>query len=102
MIDREADRRYLLGKTQHRIGGFGKFPGVPPGEFFFVFSFGLRRKRIWFGADCGFSLDILHSALALACLAVHGEVGLKAVDPVFCVSVEVKARFDGVAWKRRG
>lgn len=28
-----ASRQYLLSKTQHRIGGFSKFPGDPPGEF---------------------------------------------------------------------
>lgn len=27
-----AAERYLLGKTQHRIGGFSKMPGDPPGE----------------------------------------------------------------------
>ena len=32
LLDKSANRRYLLGKTQHRIGGFSKFPGDPPGE----------------------------------------------------------------------
>lgn len=31
LIDFNANRRYLLEKTQHLIGGFGKTPGDPPG-----------------------------------------------------------------------
>lgn len=32
LIDFNANRRYLLEKTQHIIGGFGKMPGDPPGN----------------------------------------------------------------------
>ena len=31
LINHTANRKYLLEKTQHRIGGFGKLPGDPPG-----------------------------------------------------------------------
>ncbi|KAL8764336.1 MAG: hypothetical protein Q9184_000041 [Pyrenodesmia sp. 2 TL-2023] len=31
LIDQEVLCQYLLSKTQHKIGGFGKFPGEPPG-----------------------------------------------------------------------
>lgn len=31
LISFNANRRYLLEKTQHVIGGFGKLPGLPPG-----------------------------------------------------------------------
>jgi hypothetical protein len=31
LVDAERDRRYLLEKTQHIIGGFGKGVGEPPG-----------------------------------------------------------------------
>ncbi|KAL8826480.1 MAG: hypothetical protein Q9191_003781 [Dirinaria sp. TL-2023a] len=31
LMDFNANRRYLLDKTQHLIGGFGKLPGDPPG-----------------------------------------------------------------------
>lgn len=34
VIDAEANRRYLLEKTQHIIGGFGKCVGDPPGVLF--------------------------------------------------------------------
>jgi geranylgeranyl transferase type-1 subunit beta len=32
LIDQQRNRRYLLEKTQHIIGGFGKGIGEPPGE----------------------------------------------------------------------
>lgn len=32
VIDDERNRRYLLEKTQHLIGGFGKAVGDPPGK----------------------------------------------------------------------
>lgn len=32
LVDAEANRRYLLGRTQHMIGGFGKVVGEPPGR----------------------------------------------------------------------
>ncbi|KAL8856997.1 MAG: hypothetical protein Q9178_006402 [Gyalolechia marmorata] len=32
LLDQEALRGYLLEKTQHRIGGFGKLPGDVPGK----------------------------------------------------------------------
>lgn len=38
LIDQDALRRYLLTKTQHQIGGFGKLPGDPPGELFLYIS----------------------------------------------------------------
>lgn len=31
LIDKEGLRQYLLGKTQHAIGGFAKAPNEPPG-----------------------------------------------------------------------
>ena len=33
LIDFNANRRFLLDKTQHMIGGFGKLEGEPPGKF---------------------------------------------------------------------
>lgn len=32
LVDPQANRRYLLEKTQHMIGGFGKTAGEPPGK----------------------------------------------------------------------
>ncbi len=31
LMDFNANRRYLLEKTQHVVGGFGKLPGEDPG-----------------------------------------------------------------------
>ena len=32
LTDYDANRHFLVGKTQHMIGGFAKFPKLPPGE----------------------------------------------------------------------
>lgn len=32
VVDEVRNRRYLLEKTQHLVGGFGKGPGDPPGK----------------------------------------------------------------------
>lgn len=32
VVDDVRNRRYLLEKTQHLVGGFGKVPGDPPGK----------------------------------------------------------------------
>lgn len=33
LVDASRNRQYLLGKTQHIIGGFGKGVGEPPGWY---------------------------------------------------------------------
>lgn len=58
----QAQRRFLLEKTQHLIGGFGKYPGAPP--------------------------DVGHACLGLAALAMMGDPGLKKLDASMCVSEE--------------
>ncbi|KAJ4394344.1 geranylgeranyl transferase type-1 subunit beta [Gnomoniopsis smithogilvyi] len=58
----QAQRRFLLEKTQHIIGGFGKHPGSPP--------------------------DVGHACLGLAALATMGDPALKKLDASLCVSVE--------------
>lgn len=71
-IDWPASRRFLLEKTAHRVGGFGKYPGGPP--------------------------DVYHACFGLTALAVMGEEeGLQRVDaalavPVGTVKVIEKAR----------
>ena len=50
--DFNAVERYLLDKTQHRIGGFGKMPGDAPGKpFDSFFSFGDGVNFIVFPLD---------------------------------------------------
>ncbi|EHK18164.1 uncharacterized protein TRIVIDRAFT_45023 [Trichoderma virens Gv29-8] len=58
----EPSCNYLLGITQHRIGGFGKSVGDPP--------------------------DIYHSYLGLTTVALLGGSDLKEVDAGFCCSKE--------------
>ena len=36
LIDKARMRRYLLEKTQHIVGGFGKGIGEPPGEAYIM------------------------------------------------------------------
>jgi geranylgeranyl transferase type-1 subunit beta len=68
-------RNYLLQKTQHTIGGFGKKSGDPP--------------------------DVYHSALGLAALALIGEKGLKTVDARVCLSEEtVRYVEEGLPWSK--
>lgn len=62
----KAQRAFLLEKTQHIIGGFGKNPGSPP--------------------------DVGHGCLGLAALATMGDPGLKRLDPALCVSVDTVAK----------
>lgn len=63
-----AQRLFLLDKTQHAIGGFGKNPGSPP--------------------------DVGHGYLGLAALATMGDPGLRRLDPALCVSVDAVKRVE--------
>ncbi|CAD6577874.1 MAG: Geranylgeranyl transferase type-1 subunit beta [Alectoria sarmentosa] len=62
--DFNAIRYYLLDKTQHMVGGFGKLPGDGP--------------------------DILHSYLGLATLATIHDPDLKSIDPTLCISLSAR------------
>jgi geranylgeranyl transferase type-1 subunit beta len=64
LVDYDSVRRFLLVDTQHIIGGFGKAPSEPP--------------------------DIYHSYLGVATLAMMNEPGVKPLDPVLCVSAELR------------
>ncbi|KAL9638349.1 MAG: hypothetical protein Q9204_001537 [Flavoplaca sp. TL-2023a] len=74
LLDQQALRRYLLEKTQHRIGGFGKLPGDAP--------------------------DIMHSCLGLAGLADMGEPDLMPYDPSSCLSIKAKQRLESLPWRQ--
>lgn len=64
----KAQRLFLLDKTQHLIGGFGKHPGSPP--------------------------DVGHASLGLAALATMGDPSLRKLDPVLCVSVDAVRKLE--------
>jgi len=68
LISQEASRRFLLEKMQHRIGGFGKYPGSPP--------------------------DLYHGCFGLAILAVMGEEGLNKLDSSLAVPIETVRRIE--------
>ncbi|KAH8173682.1 prenyltransferase and squalene oxidase repeat domain-containing protein [Sarocladium implicatum] len=72
-MKRDPSRSYLLGITQHRIGGFSKTHGGPP--------------------------DIFHSYLGLAALAVMGKDGFKEFDEGLCCSQEISQK---IALAREG
>ncbi|QSS62259.1 geranylgeranyl transferase type I beta subunit [Histoplasma capsulatum] len=72
VVDAEANRRYLLEKTQHIIGGFGKCVDDPP--------------------------DLLHSYLGLASLGLFGEAGIARVDPTFCTSKRARRHLESLPW----
>jgi len=62
LLNLHSVQKYLLDKTQHAIGGFGKQPGDPP--------------------------DVYHSYLGLAALSVMKYQGLKAIHPAACISYD--------------
>jgi geranylgeranyl transferase type-1 subunit beta len=66
LVQRPAARRFLLERTQHVIGGFGKSVGNPP--------------------------DVYHTMFGLAALAVMREPGLKPFDPSLAVTTETATR----------
>ncbi len=74
IISPKPIRKYLLDKTQHSLGGFGKTVGDPP--------------------------DMYHSFLGLVVLAVLGEQGLGGVDPALCVSERARRHLEGLRWRR--
>ncbi|PLB35711.1 protein geranylgeranyltransferase type I subunit CDC43 [Aspergillus candidus] len=77
LVDAPRNRRYLLEKTQHIVGGFGKAVGEPP--------------------------DLLHSYFGLVSLAFQGEDGLDGVDPALCLSNRAAKHLHSLPWwKERG
>ncbi|KAJ5235955.1 hypothetical protein N7489_006046 [Penicillium chrysogenum] len=72
VVDEVRNRRYLLEKTQHLVGGFGKGPGDPP--------------------------DLLHSYFGMVSLAFQGEVGLSPVDPTMGSSERTVRHLESLPW----
>ncbi|KAJ5184634.1 Terpenoid cyclases/protein prenyltransferase alpha-alpha toroid [Penicillium cf. griseofulvum] len=74
VVDEVRNRRYLLEKTQHLVGGFGKGPGDPP--------------------------DLLHSYFGMVSLAFQGEAGLSPVDPAMGSSERTVRHLESLPWWR--
>lgn len=82
LVNTNAIRKFLFEQTQHRIGGFGKYPGSPPG-LTSLKSAQIVTKRV---------VDIYHSYLGLAALSIMKEPGLKPLDSALAVSKEQRGR----------
>ncbi|KKK12169.1 putative geranylgeranyl transferase beta subunit [Aspergillus rambellii] len=74
LVDAVANRRYLLGRTQHLVGGFGKGVGEPP--------------------------DLLHSYFGMVSLAFQGEHGLDSIDPALCATDRTVQNLHSLPWWR--
>lgn len=75
IVDSQPIRKWLLDKTQHAVGGFGKVTGDPP--------------------------DMYHSFLGLMVLAMFGEPGLQSVDPALCLTHRAKKHLESLSWRRK-
>jgi geranylgeranyl transferase type-1 subunit beta len=64
-------QQYLLQMTQHRIGGFSKYPDDPP--------------------------DIFHSYMGLAALSMLGHQELKPIHPAACMSMDAVQYLEDMA-----
>ncbi|KAJ5611564.1 Terpenoid cyclases/protein prenyltransferase alpha-alpha toroid [Penicillium herquei] len=73
VIDDVRNRRYLLEKVQHLVGGFGKAVGDPP--------------------------DLLHSYFGMVSLAFQGEQGLARVDPLLVTTERVIQHLESLPWR---
>ena len=74
LVDRTPIRAWLLDKTQHLVGGFGKLPGDHP--------------------------DPQHSFLGLMVLSMFGEPGLQKVDTALCITERAKRHLESLPWRR--
>jgi geranylgeranyl transferase type-1 subunit beta len=75
IIDQAPIRKWLLDKTQHIVGGFGKVTGDPP--------------------------DMYHSFLGLMVLAMFGEPGCQSVDESLCITTRAKQHLESLSWRRK-
>ncbi|OMP84149.1 Geranylgeranyl transferase type-1 subunit beta [Diplodia seriata] len=75
LVSQPTARRYLLEKTQHLVGGFGKIPGDPP--------------------------DIYHSYLGLAALSLFGEPGVKPMRASACLSEQACQFLESLPWRKQ-
>jgi geranylgeranyl transferase type-1 subunit beta len=78
LLSAEASRAFLLTKTQHVVGGFGKHAGDPPDIY-----------HGFLGLAALATLQSPHSSAGLESGAVEGPAtGLKETDPALVMSVD--------------
>ncbi|KAF1950670.1 geranylgeranyl transferas-like protein type i beta subunit [Byssothecium circinans] len=75
VVDTRPIRRWLVEKTQHMVGGFGKAPGDHP--------------------------DIYHSFLGLLVVSMMGEAGLQDIDVALCITNKAKRHLEALPWRRK-
>lgn len=68
-------QKYLLDRTQHAIGGFGKQPGDPP--------------------------DVYHSYMGLAALSLMKYRGLKPIHSATCISYDAVRHLESLSWRKK-
>jgi len=97
LIDINANRRFLLEKTRHVIGGFMKLPepeGVPGMSQSNSVRIELKITNL--------RQDILHSFLGLAALALMREEGVNRLDASLAISLQAKERLTALDWWAEG
>ncbi|KAH8731464.1 geranylgeranyl transferase type I beta subunit [Phaeosphaeriaceae sp. PMI808] len=75
IIQQKSIRKWLLDKTQHIVGGFGKVTGDPP--------------------------DMYHSFLGLMVLAMFREPELQDVDEALCITNRAKRHLESLSWRKK-
>ena len=75
LLNLHPAQNYLLDKTQHAVGGFGKQPGDPP--------------------------DVYHSYMGLTALSLMKYQGLKPIHSAACISYDAVRHLESLPWRRR-
>lgn len=120
LIDALPVRRYLLARTQHLVGGFGKLPGDPPDAYHAYL--GLAALSLLDGAtaraktraDPGGQPPVTTNGGASTPPAAAVEtgkgrasveasaqgLGLAPLDPALCISIRAREWLEGLSWRR--
>ena len=85
LVNEAGNKRFLLDKTQHQIGGFSKLEHNPPGT-----------KSIDEHQILANVADILHSSLGLAALSLLHQADVKSLDPMLAIRQEARDRLESI------
>ncbi|KAJ5257266.1 hypothetical protein N7478_013370 [Penicillium angulare] len=101
VIDDVRNRKYLIEKVQHLIGGFGKTVGDPPGmtKRLSLHFLTVTERRIPKVTNPTLSPDLLHSYFGMVSLAFQGEEGLARVDPLLVTTERVVQHLESLPWR---
>lgn len=106
LIDPAPVRRYLLSRTQHLVGGFGKLPGDPP-DMYHAYL-GLAALSLLDGSEVearsqvdghGRSPEKGSQKIAKG-NEPTGSIGLAPLDPALCMSVRAREWLEGLSWRK--